>query len=96
MRILCNLPASCPLDDLGAFVLGDHALHLEAQAIFGALADRVLDKVQLHPASLQLLDQDVLMHVVPSEPIGAVHEHDIEQPIGRCVAQGIQTRSGKS
>ncbi len=64
-------------------------------AVLGALADRPLDEVDAHAALVQLLDQDMLMHVVPGQPIWAVDEHDINHPVSGRVAQGIRGVSMK-
>ena len=57
------------------------------------LAHGAFDEVDLDPALVQLLDQDVLVDVIAREAIGAVHEHPIDEPVGRGVAQGIQPRT---
>jgi hypothetical protein len=56
-----------------------------------SLADGPFDEVHLNAASVQLLDQDVLVNVVSGEPVGAVDEHAIKKAVRRCVTQRIQT-----
>ena len=42
--------APATLQDLGASVLGDHALHLQQEVVFGAGADRTVTKTTSTPA----------------------------------------------
>ncbi|XXT78947.1 hypothetical protein WME79_01455 [Sorangium sp. So ce726] len=84
--------ASGAFEDLGALVLRDHPLHLREQSILGALAQRVLHKVHSDAMSVQLLDQYVLVDVVACKPVGAVHQHPIDQPIRGRITKGVETR----
>src|SRR5215467_8776487 len=51
------LPAPVAFDNLGALILRNHALDLQEQIIFGALAQRAVQKAHLHPGSAELIDQ---------------------------------------
>ena len=66
------------LQDLRAFVLGDHALHLDQQSIFGTFSDGMFDKVNLHAALPKLFKDYLLMYVAPCKAVRAVDEHDVE------------------
>src|SRR5262249_6858262 len=74
----------------GPLILCDHPLHLNEEAVLGAVTDRALDEVDVHPVLGQFLDQHVLVHVAACQAIRAVDEHDIEQPIRGGVAQRIE------
>ena len=90
---LVQAATPCALHDLCAFVLGDHSLHCKQHLVLGALANRPVDEVEIATGRLQLLADHDLVGVAASEPIGAVNEHDIEQPVSGVVSESIEPRS---
>lgn len=73
-----------------AFVLGDHALHLQQQIFFGAVADGSIQEDQVDTAPPQLLDKQNLVGVLPGQAIGGMHVQAIEGARVRRVAQSLQ------
>jgi len=55
--------------NLGTLVLGDHPLHLGQSFALRSVAERILAKDQRRIHLLELLDQEPLMRIVPSQPI---------------------------
>ena len=90
---LVHAPSPGALEDLGPLVLRNHALHLHQEAIFRALANRVLHEAHLHAPFGQLFEHDLLMHVASCKPIRAVDVNDIHEAVGRGVAKGIEAWS---
>ena len=63
------LPASVPFDNLGAFILGNHALHLQEQVIFRTVAQRVVQEDDLHPGTAELIHQQDLVGIFPGQAL---------------------------
>jgi hypothetical protein len=79
--------------NLGAFVLGDHALHLCEQFTLRTVAERVLKKDQLRIEFLKLLDEKPLMRIVARETIGRENNDGIELAALRAITQSVQRRA---
>ena len=56
--------------DLGSFVLGDHALELDQQLVFGCLGPRALDEADLGAGPGELVDEQRLVGVLSGEAVG--------------------------
>src|SRR5262249_13031565 len=67
------LTAATPLHNLGAFVLGDHALHLQEQILLRTDTDCAVQKDQVDPGTLQLFDQQHLPRILAGQSIGRVN-----------------------
>jgi hypothetical protein len=65
------MPPSAPaaLQDLGALVLGDHALDLEQEVVLGAGADGAVREDDLGAGLAELLDEENLIGVPPGQTI---------------------------
>ena len=86
-------PPPRPFEDLGAFVLGDHALKLHQQLILGGGARRSIEEARLDPVTSELFDQQHLVGVFAAQPIRAVNQHDLDVAAGRQVTDPLQSRS---
>ena len=87
-----QLPPTGPFENLSAFVLGDHALKLYQQLIFGRGARRAVVEAGLDPVTSELFDQQDLVGVLPAQPIRTVHEHHLDVTGGRQVPHPFQSR----
>ena len=90
----CAVPlaATRPFEDLGAFVLGDHALKLHQQLILGGSARRGVEEAGLDAVTAEFLDQQHLVGVLAAQPIRTVNEHDCDVAGGRQVTDPFQSR----
>lgn len=83
-------PPPAAIEHLGALVLRDRPLDLEQQLVVGGVIDRPLAEEDLHTRALQLLQQDHLVGVPPSESIGAQDDHHVLPTFPRVVPQLVQ------
>jgi hypothetical protein len=64
-------------------VLGDHALKLDQQALFGAVAARRFEEQGLGAAPAEFFDQQHLVGIVTAQPIGRIDQDGLHQALGR-------------
>ncbi len=74
------LAAPAALQHLGSFVLGEHALQLQQQAVLGRGPDQVIEKDHLRAGLGELLDQQNLMRIAAGE---AIRGMDVDEIDGR-------------
>src|SRR5687767_10926568 len=89
-----QLPATAPLGDLRALVLGDHPPELAQQLVLrraGPLG--LLGEHDLDPAAGELLEQQHLVGVAAREPVRRMAEDDLEASLERAVAKPLQRRA---
>src|SRR5262245_18343974 len=88
-----GLAAPVPLHQLGLLVLGEHALELDQQLVFGAVAARPVD--ELHPGSgpVELLDQQRLVGELAGQPVRRITQDRINAALSGQVPQGLQRRA---
>jgi hypothetical protein len=60
--VLLASPAS--LHDLGAFIFGNNALHLQQQVVFRASTERSVQEDQLNAAPPPFVDEQNLINVI--------------------------------
>jgi ATP phosphoribosyltransferase regulatory subunit HisZ len=75
-----GLPAAGAFEDLGPFVLCDHALELGEQGILGAVTAGALEKYHVRARLRELLDQQRLVGVLTGQPVRGIDQ----QPPPRC------------
>jgi hypothetical protein len=63
--------ATAALQNLGAFVLGHHALDLEQQIVLRRIADGPVQKNDVDAGAAQFVDKQRLMGVAPRQAIEA-------------------------
>ena len=80
-------------DDLGALILGDHALHLQEQVVFRALAQGTVQEHDLHPGTSELIDQQHLVGVFAGQAIRRVDIEPVHTARGDHIAQALQRRA---
>src|SRR3954470_20557004 len=85
-----QLAAPGPLEDLGPFVLGEHALELEQQPVLRRLRAGGLDEQNLDAGAGELLDQQHLMDVFPAQAIRRMDQDRLDRPLGRQIADPFQ------
>jgi hypothetical protein len=85
--------APAAFTDLGAFVLGHHALDLKQQIVFRRGADRAVEEHHFDPDPPELFDQQHLVSIVAGQAVGAMDIKTVEH--GRCgrIAQALQRGS---
>src|SRR5262249_22218658 len=88
-----TLAASRPLEDLGPFVLGDHALELNEELVLRRRALRRVQKTGFDAVTGELLDQQNLIGIFATQPIRAVDENGLNLSVGRQVAHTLQARA---
>ena len=76
------LTAPATLHELGALVLGNDALHLEQQVVFRALAERLVQEDNLDIGPPPLVQEQNLVRVVASRPIGRMDIDSINRTNG--------------
>ncbi len=86
------LPAARALEDLGPLVLGDHALKLHEELIFGGGALWRIEKARFDTLSRELFHQQDLVGILAAQAIGRVDEHGLNLPFGRQVAHALKPR----
>jgi hypothetical protein len=84
---------AAPLQDLGSFILGHHALHLEQQIVLRRATQLAIQEHDLDPGRRQLVQQQHLVGILPGEPIRRVNVHAIHPAGRRQVTQPLQRRS---
>jgi hypothetical protein len=73
--------AAVPLGDLGALVLGDHALHLHQQPRLGVVIERWrVEEAHGHAEAGQLVQDQHLVGVGAREPVGGQAPQRLERP----------------
>jgi hypothetical protein len=89
------MPLAPPVafDDLRPLIRRDHALHLEEELIFWALAQGPVAKHDLHPGPPNLIDQPHRVGVLPGQLIGGVDLEAIHRPSGDDSTPPLQGRS---
>ncbi len=93
-----SLAAARAFEDLGTLVLGDHALKLHEELIFGRGALRRIEKTGGHTLASELLDQQDLVGILAAQTIGRVDEYGCEsalRPPGRARAPGPVVRASR-
>jgi hypothetical protein len=85
--------APAALADLGAFVLGHHALDLKQQIVFRRGADRAVEEDHLDPGPPELVDQQHLVGVVAGQAVGAMDIKTVERSRRDRIAQALQRGS---
>ena len=88
-----GLAAPVPLHQLGFLVLGEHALELDQQLVFGGVAARPLDELHPHPGAGELLDQQRLVGELAGQPVRGVAQHHVHAALGGQVPQRLQGRA---
>ena len=92
-----QLPATAPLGDLRALVLGDHPLELAQQLVLRrARPLGLLGEHDLDPAARELLEQQHLVGVAAREPVRRMTQHHLEAPLERPVAKPLERRAAAS
>ncbi len=84
-------PAPRALENLRAFVLGDHPLKLHEELILGRRALRRVQKAGLDAVPRELFDQQDLIGILATQAIGTVDEDGLDLSFGRQIAHPLQT-----
>ena len=84
-----SAPAS--LQELGAFVLGDHALHLQQEIVFRAGADGTVHEDHFGARPAEFLNEKHLVSVAPRQAIRSMDVDPIDHAGGDRVAQPLQS-----
>jgi Transposase IS66 family len=78
--------------NLRPLVLGDDALHLQKELIFRRFANCPIEEYQFNATTLQLIDQEHLMHITPSQAIWRKHVKPINCSEIGGITQLLQRR----
>jgi hypothetical protein len=87
------LAAAAPLEDLGALVLGHHALDLQEQVVLRRHPDRAVEEHDLGAAAAELVEQQHLVGVAAGQAIGRVDVYPVDGAGGDEVAQPLEPRA---
>ena len=85
--------APATFQDLGAFVFGDHALHLQQKVILRRAADRAVQENDFSASATKLVDQKNLMGVTARQPIRSMDINAFDVTARNCVPQPLQRRT---
>src|SRR5215207_9371187 len=89
-----DLAAPVALHQLGFLILGEHALELHQQLVFGGVAARaVVDELHPHPSPGELLDQQRLVGKLAGQPVRGIDQHHVQAALGGQVPQRLQART---
>jgi len=91
-----SLAATRTYEDLRPLVFRDHALELQQQLIFSRCRPRRADKQGFDTGTSQLLDQQDLIGISSTEPIGCIDQHGVELAFGRQVANPLEARADQT
>src|SRR5262249_44773240 len=89
------LASAATLHDLGAFVLGDHALDLEQKVLFGATADRVAEEDDLDATMGEVLDDQDLIGILARKTVRIEHVEAVDGPGGGLIPEPLEARAGQ-
>src|SRR5271169_2517055 len=81
------------LQDLGAFIFGDHALHLQQKIILRRAADRAVQESDFSASATKLVDQKNLMGVTARQPIRSMDINAFDMAARDRVPQPLQRRT---
>jgi hypothetical protein len=87
------LAAPTAFQDLGALVFGHHALHLKQQIVLWRQADCPVEKDDLHPEALELIDHQDLIGITAGQAIGGMDVDPIDGPGGHPIPQTFESRT---
>src|SRR5262249_20938011 len=87
---LLQLAAAEPLGEDGPLVFGDGPLDLEQELVVRVVGDRPLDELDVAGGLAELLQQEDLVGVAPSESVGAVDADDVEFALAGGVAEAVE------
>src|SRR6516164_1870135 len=77
-----SLATTRTLQDLGSFVFRNHALELNQELIFRAVALRRLHEQRFHSLPGELFDQQNLVCILAAQAVGRVREHNLDLSFG--------------
>ena len=84
--------ASQPIRDEGAFILGHRAPDLEQELIVRILTHGPLQELDRTAPLGAFVDEEHVMDIITSQPVGSGHEHKVEDGQGSAIPQPIQAR----
>ena len=87
--------ATTALQNLGAFILGDHALNLEQEIILGRVPDRTVQKHDFHAGAPKLVDEQRLVGIASGEAIGGMDIQALNLPAGGRIAKSLKSWAHK-
>src|SRR5215831_54439 len=73
-----SLATTRALQDLGSFVFRNHALELNQELIFRAVALRRLHEQSFDPLAGELFDQQNLVSILAAQSVGREREHNLD------------------
>src|SRR5674476_1126251 len=88
-----GLAAAGAFQDLGAFILGDHALELHQQRVLGAVTAWPFDEHHLGAGLGELLDQQRLVGILAGQPVRGVHQQHVHRHLADQAAPPLQRRA---
>src|SRR5260370_11336722 len=86
-------PTPNALQQLGALILGNHALNLEQEVVLRRAANRMVQEYDVRSCAAKLLDQKHLVGVAASQPVRRVHIDAIESSASHRIPQLLQRRT---
>ena len=90
------LAAAMAFENLGALILGNHALHLQEEVIFWTLAQGPVQKDHLHPGAPEFVDQQDLIRIFAGQAIRRVHREAVYTARRDHITQPFESRSDQS
>src|SRR5580700_2141742 len=91
-----SLAATRTFEDLRPLVFRNHTLELQQQLIFSCCRPWRADKQGLDTGTSQLLDQQDLIGISSTEPIGCIDQHGVELAFGCQVANPLEARTDQT
>ena len=87
--------ATTALQNLGAFIFGNHALNLEQEIILRRNPDRPVQKHDVHAGTPKLVDEQRLMGVAPSQAIRGMDIQALDLAASGRITKSLERRAYK-
>jgi len=87
--------ATTALQNLSAFIFGNHALNLEQEIILRRIPDRPVQKHDVHAGAPKLVDEQRLMGVAPSQAIRGMDIQALDLAASGRITKSLERRAYK-
>ena len=94
-RAACCLPRRQRLHDLGALVLGDHALDLKQQVLLGSAAGGIAQEDDLDTAMVEFLEKQYLICIFARKSIWIEDVEAVNGTGGGLIPESFEARADK-
>ena len=90
-----QLASTTAFHDFAPFIFSDHTLHLQEKLRLGTVANFMIEKNQLYPTTMQLINDQHLIGVVPGKSVRTKDIQLINGAQSSHVTKSFQGRTDK-